>query len=197
MTDAAQQPTTTDRAETFLLGNLLEAAKGRFCALTKPWAKLDEEAQGELLRGLADDIRGAVREAIGAIASHERLTFRAEVDNVTFKGQRDVKAVLTMVANIEAHALADAAGGMVTVVIEDVSRLLALPEDATKGEPDSRPLFDASTEGTALDTKRDEPNDKASHAARKFVDDTRRQIKKGAIESVTLSVPGGESVTIK
>lgn len=152
---AAEPPSTAGRAADFLIGNLMQACKGRFMGLAVPWSQLSETEQTNTLRNLADDVRQAVGQAIKAIASNERLTFRAEVESVQFKGASDIKAVLKLMAGAESHALADSAGGFVTVVIEDVNDLLALPDAAMKGEPDQKTLFDQNTSGTALDTKRE------------------------------------------
>lgn len=75
------------------------------------------------------------------IASNARLSFRAEVEQVLFKG--GIKAVLKMARGENAHALADIAGGFVTVVIEDRAALLDIGDAATV-DPDQRPLFDTS-----------------------------------------------------
>ena len=148
--------TAHDHAAIFLIGNLMKAAKRRFMDLAVPWSQLSEQEQSRTLGYLAEDVRQAVRHAIRAIASNERITFRAEVESVNFKGATDVKAVLKMMASTEAHSLADVAGGFVTVVIENADDLLFIQEDATVGEADQKPLFDESTEGTALDTEREE-----------------------------------------
>lgn len=144
---------TQQHAAMFLIGNLMEACKRRFIGLAAPWSQLSEDEQSRTLRYLSEDVRVAVGHAIRAIASNERVTFRAEVESVQFKGASDVKAALKLVNTPESHALADRAGGFVTIVIEDTAELLDIPEAALKGEADQRPLFDASTEGTALDTK--------------------------------------------
>lgn len=134
------QEATQDRAAVFLMGNLIEAAKKHFTGLTQPWHKLTEAEQTKVLQRLADDCRLAARDAVTAIASHQRLTFRAEVASVNFKGASDVIAQLKMIASNEAHSLADAAGGFVTVVIEDTAKLLDVPDEAIAGEPDQPAL---------------------------------------------------------
>lgn len=147
---------TQQHAAMFLIGNLMEACKRRFIGLAAPWSQLSENEQSRTLRYLSEDVRVAVGHAIRAIASNERVTFLAEVESVQFKGASDVKAALKLVNTPESHALADRAGGFVTIVIEDTAELLDIPEAALKGEADQRPLFDQSTEGTALDTKPEE-----------------------------------------
>lgn len=151
----ARAPGTEARAAEFLIGNLMLASKKRFMGLAVPWSQLSEHEQSSVLRGLADDVRQAVGHAIKAIASNQRLTFRAEVESVQFKGASDIKAVLKLMAGTESHALADSAGGFVTVVIENVDELLDLPDSATKGDADQKPLFDQSTGGASVDTKRE------------------------------------------
>jgi hypothetical protein len=137
-------------AEAFMVGDLMTAAKLRFMDLAVPWSQLTEEEQGRLLLGLGDDVRRAAKKAIRIIAHHGRVEFRAQVDQVNFKGDDEVKAVLKMLNSSEAHGLADVAGGYVTVIIEQNDELLAIPEAMTKGEPDQRPLFDVSTEPTTV-----------------------------------------------
>jgi hypothetical protein len=143
-----EQPTDMqEHAATLMMGDLMKACKRRFTELAIPYNKLDENEQARLLGGLHDDLRDAVRKAVKVIAANARITFRAEVEAVQFKGMTDVKATLKLVNSAETHALADTAGGFVTVVIEDLDPLLAAPEDELRGEPNDRPLFDKSTEG--------------------------------------------------
>jgi hypothetical protein len=153
---ATQPNASQSNAALFLIGNLMQAAKRRFTELALPWRELKEDEQERVLRNLADDVRVAAGKAIRAIASNRRLSFRAEVESVQFKGPSDIKAVLKLAGGEHSHALADSAGGFVTVVIEDVTELLDIPEIATRGDADQKPLFDVSTAGTALDTEREE-----------------------------------------
>jgi hypothetical protein len=143
-------PTTEETqqdAELFLIGDLMAAAKKHFVALAVPWSGLSEAEQARTLRYLAEDVRVAVGSAIKAIASNQRLTFRAEVESVQFKGSNDIKAVLKLMGGPESHALADSAGGYVTVVIEDVTDLLDIHPAALAGEADQKPLFDVALTG--------------------------------------------------
>lgn len=128
-------------AKEFLLGNLIKAAGRQFKGLAVPYMELKQHEQTRLLEKMESDIRTAVNDAIDLIASNQRLTFRAAVDQVVFKD--GVKAVLTMGKTEEAHCLADAEGSYVTVVIEDRSTLLEVG-DATQGDPDQKPLFGRS-----------------------------------------------------
>ncbi|CAN7449948.1 hypothetical protein LJR066_002820 [Acidovorax sp. LjRoot66] len=137
---------TAGHAEAFMLGNLMRVCKRRFANLVEPFNKLSEQEQGRLLSGLHDDLKEEIKTAVRIISANGRVTFRAEVDSVQFKGPSDIKATLKLVSGPETHALADMAGGFVTVVIESLDELLAIPDAELAGEPDTRPLFDASTE---------------------------------------------------
>lgn len=152
---AAEEPTTEagvvagseEHAAILMMGDLMKACKRRFTELAIPFSKLDENEQTRLLESLHEDLKQATRKAVKVIAANARVTFRAEVESVQFKGMTDVKATLKLVNSSETHSLADAAGGYVTVVIEDLDPLLSVPEEEVKGEPDERPLFDQSTDG--------------------------------------------------
>lgn len=126
-------------AADFLLGELIRASSKRFKFLAIPYMKLSQDEQQILLREIAEDCGKAVKEAVDIIASDYRVVFRAGVDKVEFKAE-GVKAALAMHNTLEAHALADAAGHTVLIVIEDSSRYLEVG-DATEGEPDQKPLF--------------------------------------------------------
>jgi hypothetical protein len=133
-----------EHAAAFMMGDLITACKRRFTELAVPWGKLEQEEQERVLSNLHDDLCGAVKTAVKIIAGNARITFRAEVESVQFKGPSDVKAALKLVNTPETHALADTAGGFVTIVIEDLDPLLAVPDEALAGDPDDRPLFDKS-----------------------------------------------------
>jgi hypothetical protein len=135
-----------EHAAAFMMGDLIKVCKRRFTELAVPWNKLEEAEQERVLANLHADLSTAVKVAVKIIAANARVTFRAEVESVQFKGPTDVKAQLKLVNTPETHALADTAGGFVTIVIEDLDTLLSVPEVELAGEPDERPLFDQSTE---------------------------------------------------
>lgn len=157
-TTVAEDPEwgTEGHAQAFMLGNLMGLFKRHFCRLAEPWGRLREEEQARVLKYLHMDLQDEVRKAVKIIAGNARISFRAEVESVQFKGASDIKAVLKLVGGPEAHSLADAAGNYVTVLIESLDDLLAVPEAALQGEPDIKPLFDASTEGSSFDVDPEE-----------------------------------------
>ena len=129
-------------AEAFMLGRLLDIFKRRCQRLAEPWSKLKQAEQGAVLEGLHSDLKDAIKDAVQIIAQHGRVSFRAEVALVSFKGPSDVVAQLKLANTAATHALADVAGGFVTVTIEAIDELLAVPAAAFEGEPDNKPLFD-------------------------------------------------------
>lgn len=150
MTDEDKQE-ARKYAEEFLLGSLIKAASKHIKTLALPWSEMKEAEQARVLEYVRRDCGEAVREAIDIIAGNARLTFKAQVEQVVFKD--GVKAVLTMCKTAEAHALADVEGSCVTIVIEDVSKLVDAG-NALETDPDQKPLFDASTESTPIETEK-------------------------------------------
>lgn len=145
---------TEDHAEDFVMGRLLEVCKKRFMNMAVPPPKLNEQEQSHLYRSLHEDFKGVVKDAIKIIAGKARVSFRAEVEAVNFKGPTDCKAAIKLVPGPEAHALADTAGSYVTILIDDeYDKLLAVPEKALKGQPDNLPLFDQSTGDNVVDIR--------------------------------------------
>ena len=138
-------------AETFLMGNLIKAATRQLKELAMPFSKLDQEAQDKVLERVHEDISKAVLEAVNVIATGNRIHFRTAVKSVQFV-EDEVKVQLTCINSIEAHHLANKAGGVVMVVIEDGNRYLEVG-DALEGEPDQHALFDTSTAGSGWQDK--------------------------------------------
>ena len=130
--------TPREIAAKFLLGELIKASTSRFKTLAVAFQWMSQEEQQRLLKQIEEDARRAVVTAVEIIASGARVTFRASCESVNFKSD-GVKAVLTMFNSEEAHALANAAGSTVIIVIEDASKYLEVG-DATKGEPNQRDL---------------------------------------------------------
>lgn len=127
-----------DIAHQFLLGQLIRASSKRFKTLSVPFERMPQQEQQQVLAQLAEDCRIAVSKAVEIIASDFRVTLRAACDSVAFKPD-GVKAVLNLANTADAHALANAAGSTVLVVIEDAERYLE-EGDATEGDPDQRTL---------------------------------------------------------
>lgn len=135
--------TGKEYAQEFLLGSLIKACIKHMKTMAKPWGELKESEQSRVLGTVMVDCRDALKDAIDIIVGNGRVTFTAAVDQVVFKD--GVKAVLSLAKTPEAHALADAEGSYVTIVIEERKKLLQ-EGDSTTPEKDQKPLFDASKE---------------------------------------------------
>jgi hypothetical protein len=125
-------------AREFLLGEVMGSAMKQLRSLDKPWLRLPEAQQKLVIEEVRADVRAAVHRAVEIIATDDRTRFPASVEQVTFKD--GVKAVLTMPNTAASHELADTAGGMVYVVIEDPSRYTQAGGNVPKPEPDQPEL---------------------------------------------------------
>lgn len=136
--DATVEKSARDIARELMLGEVMAAAMRQLRALEKPWLRLSEAKQREVISDVQSDIEVVIERAVEIIATDDRTRFVAQVESVTFKD--GVKAVLTMPNTQPSHELADTAGGRVFVVIEDPMRYTTLGENAPKAEPDQRPI---------------------------------------------------------
>lgn len=132
------EKTARDLAREFMLGEIMSSAMKQLRALDKPWLRLPEEQQHQVIEEVRVDVQAAIRKAVEIIATDDRTRFVAAVESVTFKD--GVKAVLTMANTPASHELADVQGGRVFVVIEDPARYTQTSGGIPKAEPDQRPL---------------------------------------------------------
>lgn len=136
--DAATEKSAQDIARELLLGEVMAAATRQLRALDKPWLRLSEAKQREVLHDVQADCENAIERAVEIIATDDRTRFVAHVESVTFKD--GVKATLTMPNTQASHELADTAGGVVFVVIEDPRRFTIGGANLPQAEPDQKPL---------------------------------------------------------
>lgn len=132
------EKTAKDIAREFLFGELMGAATKQLRSLDKVWLKMPKEHQERVLRDVQSDIGEAVQRAVQIIATDDRTHFKATVEQVTFKD--GVKAVLTMGNTMASHELADTAGGVVLVVIENPTRYTVPGDNAPKSDDEQRTL---------------------------------------------------------
>ena len=135
---------TRTTAHQFLVGEVIAAAARHFQTLDRPFKRLRHDEQAEVLSDMRKSVEEAVRSTVELIASDDRHVYRAHCKKVNF-GEDGVVATLELPNTPEAHDLADRAGNTVLVINEDGRRYVG-GDDIIKAEPDSRPLFDASTE---------------------------------------------------
>jgi hypothetical protein len=136
--DMATEKTPRDLAREFMLGEVMAAAMRQLRSLDKPWLRLPEDKQKEVIDEVRDSVSVAIRQAVEIIATDDRTRFVAAVESVTFKD--GVKAVLTMPNTQASHELADTQGGRVYVVIEDPNRYTQSSPTVPKAEPDQPQL---------------------------------------------------------
>lgn len=134
----AIQKTPIDLAREFMLGEVMSSAMKQLRALDKPWLRLPEEAQRNVIEEVRVDVQAAIRKAVEIIATDDRTCFTAAVESVTFKD--GVKAVLTMPNTPASHELADTQGGRIWVVLEDPARYTQTSAGIPKADPDQVPL---------------------------------------------------------
>ena len=127
---------------------LLKALLTEVQQLQKPWANTPQAEQQNVIDRLRLRVEDAVREAVLRIASGAQSRIRATVESVTFKD--GVKAVLQLSrGNPETHALADATGGTVLIVLTEVEEHVD-GMHTVKPDPDQRELL--SGHGSTRDT---------------------------------------------
>lgn len=136
--DIAAEKSPRELAREFMLGEVMAAATKQLRALDKPWLRLPETKQRDVLDEVRDDVAHAIRQAVEIIATDDRTRFVAAVESVTFKD--GVKAVMTMGNTQASHELADTAGGRVFIVIEDPNRYVMQSPAVPKADPDQPTL---------------------------------------------------------
>lgn len=137
-TAATIDKTPRELAREFMLGEVMAAAMKQLRSLDKPWLRLPEQKQKDVIDEVRDQVAHAIRQAVEIIATDDRTRFVAAVESVTFKD--GVKAVMTMANTQASHELADTAGGRVYIVIEDPNRYTQGGANVPQAEPDQRPL---------------------------------------------------------
>jgi len=120
-------------AET-MLGDLMALCIDEMKAMPTVWQKLPEEQQQAVIDRAKHRVMTAINKAVHIIASEDRPTLTATVDQVVFKD--GVKAVLTMSSSNPArHDLADAQGEQVLVVVMTGEQFTGGAEEITP-DPD-------------------------------------------------------------
>jgi hypothetical protein len=137
-TAATIDKTPRELAREFMLGEVMAAAMKQLRSLDKPWLRLPEQKQKDVIDEVRDQVAYAIRQAVEIIATDDRTRFVAAVESVTFKD--GVKAVMTMANTQASHELADTAGGRVYIVIEDPNRYTQGGANVPAAEPDQRAL---------------------------------------------------------
>lgn len=124
--------------------DMLEMLLGEFRRSPKPWAELTETQQSDLLAGFKARVRGTVRASLYTLWSLNYPACPATLGKVSFSD--DISVTVKVPKKSEhRHALADAAGTSVMVVIADPEKWLQ-DLDRVKTNADQGDLF-AAPEG--------------------------------------------------
>lgn len=98
--------------------DILSAIVTELKLLPKPWPKLSESKQNDIIDRLRDRVDANVKMAVHLIASQGRTVVAGDLDQITIKD--GVKAVVKFGANTaNLHELYDVAGKAVLVVVAD------------------------------------------------------------------------------
>lgn len=125
-------------SEKFLFGDLLKFMVGELKQMSIPWGALPEKDQQRIIDRLQERTASTVREVVEIIAGKARPTVQASIESVLFKD--GVKVTLTFSKfQVDRHAIADASGGAVLLVLPDYEA--ALGGDAPKADKDQAELF--------------------------------------------------------
>lgn len=124
-------------SEKFLFGDLLKIMMAEIRQISIPWGALPEKEQQKVIDRVTERTEEVVREVVRIIASAARPTVQADVESVMFKD--GVKVTLTFSkAAADRHAIADAAGSQVLLVLPNYGA--ALGGDAPKADKDQPEL---------------------------------------------------------
>jgi hypothetical protein len=137
-TGIPDEKTPADLAREFMLGEVMASALKQLRALDKPWLRLPEAQQRQVIDEVREDVQAAIRKAVEIIATDDRTCFTAAVESVTFKD--GVKAVLTMPNTPASHELADTQGGRIWLVLDDPARYTQQTAGMPQAEPDQAGL---------------------------------------------------------
>lgn len=169
MTEETYTPNPITVAEATMRGDLIDALLTEFKAAKDVWPKLSQSDQDVIIARLDNRVCYAIAQAVRTIAAKGRPTVRATIDQLTAKD--GIKAVLSLSkADPQRHALLDAVGQQVVIVVADAEGFMG--GDLPAGEPDQRDLPMASPEAAGSDEGEIEamPTDDAETAASAAMD---------------------------
>lgn len=125
-------------AET-MLGDLMSCMVDELRHSERPWHELNEGAQQEAIYRIESRVRANIKQAVEIIASANRPTIVATVEQVTVKD--GIKAVVTLPkSDQQRHELFDAAGCAVLLIVGGASEYMG-GADAVKPDPDQPELI--------------------------------------------------------
>lgn len=141
-------------------GDLITALVDELKAAPNVWPKLSQQQQDEVIFRFERRVGAAIREAVRMIASDNRPSIEATLEQITAKD--GIKAVITLSKNhSQRHDLLDAVGQAVLIVVADAEPYSG--GDRPKPEPDQRQLLTATeAQQAAQDAAGDSEADEAT-----------------------------------
>lgn len=124
--------------ETTMLADLTKCLIEELKVMQKPWQSMSQSEQDDVIDRLEKQLTVASQQAINIIASRDMPEVTGEVESVTFKN--GAKVVIKFSSITEGvHALADASGHFVKIIIPETDDLINKSE-MPEGEADQRGL---------------------------------------------------------
>lgn len=137
MSTPSEQEALKAVSEKFLFGDLLKFMVTEIRQLSVPWGALPEKDQQKIIDRMTERTENTVREVVKIISGKARPTVQASIESVLFKD--GVKVTLTFPRSQgDRHAIADASGGEVLLVLPDYESVLG--GDAPKADKDQPAL---------------------------------------------------------
>lgn len=144
--EAAAAAGAVEVAEATLLGDMIQTCVDELKASKDVWQKLSERDQQDALFRLRCRCESAVRKAITILASADRPTIFATLEQVTVKD--GIKAVLKLDKHDpQRHELTDATGRQVLIVVQAAEQHLGGEGPKPDADQKGLPLADGSAPG--------------------------------------------------
>lgn len=136
--EVIDQDTVFETCEQTVVGDLMALTLDELKHAQDVWQKLSEDEQDDAIRRVEQRVKAAVTTVVRMISAQGFTRVPAKIESITIKD--GMKAVLLPLAISEdKHALIDAQGQTVTIVLADVSKFVDAPHDH-KAEPVQRDL---------------------------------------------------------
>jgi len=130
-----------------MLGDLMSCIVDELRHSERHWSELSEDDQRQVIYRIESRVRANVKQAVEIIASADRPTIVATVEQVTVKD--GIKAVLTLPkSDGQRHELFDAAGRSVLLIVGGASEYMG-GADQVQPDPDQRSLIDEEQQEAA------------------------------------------------
>lgn len=137
---------TQEIARSTMIGDLVQAVIDEMKAAPTVWQKMDEISQQDVIDRVRRRVAYNVTQAIHIIASDERPTIVANLEQITVKN--GVKAVMQLSKKDPSfHDLADATGEDLLIVLPHVEQYTG-QEVSIEADPDQPPLLDDMEPGS-------------------------------------------------